>query len=75
MRQLEEHLNQSTNGFRHASDSRDEHIGESSYVGHDVDESTSTAAPFLLNDQPEAQLKEINDGKLSRYFDRARDPY
>jgi hypothetical protein len=59
LRQLEEHLNQSTNGLRHASDSRDERIGESLYVGHDVDQSTS----FLLNDQPEAQLKELNDGK------------
>lgn len=51
LRQLEQHLSQS-HGLRPASDSRDEALAESSYAGHDIDEPTPNAAPFLLDDQP-----------------------
>ncbi|KAJ5148094.1 transcriptional regulator family: Fungal Specific TF [Penicillium atrosanguineum] len=61
LRQLEEHLNQD-NGLRRTSASRDEPFGESSYVGHDINQATPNAAPYLLDDQSEAQLGDISNG-------------
>lgn len=62
LRQLEEHLNQG-NGLRRTSGSRAEPLGESSYVGHDINQATPNPAPYLLDDQPEAQLGDISNGK------------
>lgn len=61
LRQLEEHLNRSA-GLRRLSDSQHEPLGEPSYVEHDINETTPNAAPFLLEDQAGAQLRDISNG-------------